>query len=116
MNREPVSTSNAEHYIWGQVCDGWHLLRQDALSVIQERVPAGRTEVMHYHTSARQFFYVLEGEGQIAFEDQTVTLKKGEGLEIQPQVWHRFENNSQTDVHFLVISSPKTQGDRVNVE
>lgn len=116
MNREPVSISNAEHYIWGQVCDGWHLLRQDALSVIQEQVPAGRTEVMHYHTSARQFFYVLEGEGQIAFEDQTVTLKKGEGLEIQPQVWHRFENNSQTDVHFLVISSPKTQGDRVNVE
>lgn len=116
MNREPVSISNAEHYIWGQVCDGWHLLKQDALSVIQERVPAGRTEVMHYHTSARQFFYVLEGEGQIAFEDQTITLKKGEGLEIQPQVWHRFENNSQTDVHFLVISSPKTQGDRVNVE
>ncbi len=116
MNREPVSISNAEHYIWGQVCDGWHLLRQDALSVIQERVPAGRTEVMHYHTSARQFFYVLEGEGQIAFEDQTVTLKRGEGLEIQPQVWHRFENNSQTDVHFLVISSPKAQGDRVNIE
>lgn len=116
MTIEPISISNAEHYIWATVCDGWHLLKQDGLSIIQERVPAGEREVMHYHQSARQFFYILEGEAQMVFEDQTVTLKKGEGLEIQPQVRHRFENNSKADVHFLVISSPQTKSDRVNVE
>lgn len=111
-----VSKTNAEHYIWGGNCDGWHLLKRDDISIIQERVPAGGREVMHYHDIARQFFYILEGEGQMAFENETVTLHKGEGLEIPPQTKHRFENNSTADVLFLVISTPKTQGDRVNVE
>ena len=34
-----VSTLNAEHYPWGQGCEGWRLLKGDDLSVIQERVP-----------------------------------------------------------------------------
>jgi mannose-6-phosphate isomerase-like protein (cupin superfamily) len=57
----PVSISNAEHYVWGQVCDGWHLLKSDGLSVICERVPPGAGEIAHYHERAHQFFYVLSG-------------------------------------------------------
>jgi len=110
-----VSIENAEHYIWGEVCDGWHLLKRDDMSVIQEQVPAGGAEVMHYHNVARQFFYILEGEGTMVFEDREVVLQKGQGLEIQPQVKHQFKNQSSADVHFLVISVPSTRGDRVNV-
>ena len=109
-----VSMENAEHFIWGDACDGWHLLKRDDMSVIQERVPAGGAEVMHLHTKARQFFYVLEGEGTMLFENEVVVLKKGQGMEIAPQVNHQFKNQSRTDVHFLVISVPPTRGDRVN--
>jgi hypothetical protein len=38
---EIVSLENAEHYNWGGACDGWHLLKSAALSVIQESVPPG---------------------------------------------------------------------------
>ena len=110
-----ISIENAEHFIWGEVCDGWQLLKRDDMSVIQERVPAAGAEVMHYHNSARQFFYVLEGEGMMIFEDQEVILRKGQGIEIPPQVKHQFKNQSNEDVHFLVISVPTTRGDRVNV-
>lgn len=110
-----VSIDNAEHYVWGEVCDGWHLLKRDDMSVIQERVPAGASEVMHYHTKARQFFYVLQGEGVTNFEDHVVVLKEGQGIEIAPEVRHQFKNQSNADVHFLVISMPPTRGDRVNV-
>ena len=110
-----ISIENAEHYIWGVNCDGWHLLKHDDMSVIQERVPAGDAEVMHYHERARQFFYVLEGEGTMSFEDHEVILQKGQGLEIAPMTKHQFRNNSQADVHFLVISIPATRGDRVNL-
>ncbi len=113
---EPVSISNAEHYLWGASSDGWHFLKRDDISIIQERVPAGGKEVMHYHERSRQFFYLLEGEGQIVFEDQVVSLSKGQGLEILPLIKHRFENNSSMEVIFLVISMPKSHGDRVNVE
>lgn len=112
----PISTSNAEHYLWGENCDGWHLLKRDDVSVIQEFVPAGKTEKMHYHKISRQFFYILEGEGQIEIDDQIVGLAKGQGLEIPPFVKHCFQNNSSKPVSFLVISVPKSHGDRFNIE
>jgi mannose-6-phosphate isomerase-like protein (cupin superfamily) len=69
---------------------------------------------MHYHTKARQFFYILEGEGVMVLEDQVILLKKGHGIEIAPEVRHQFQNQSESDVHFLVISVPPTRRDRVN--
>jgi mannose-6-phosphate isomerase-like protein (cupin superfamily) len=109
-----ISIQNAEHYIWGEVSEGWHLLKRDDMSIIQERVPAGGSEVMHHHNVSRQFFYILEGQGTMAFEDRAVVLEKGQGLEIAPQVKHQFQNRSNADVHFLVISMPATRGDRIN--
>jgi len=110
-----ISVLNAEHYLWGDGCDGWHLLKGEDASIIQERVPPGRAEVMHYHQKSRQFFFILEGEGTMMFKDQSIKLIKGDGLEIPPGVPHQFTNSSDSDVHFLVISVPKIQGDRVIV-
>jgi mannose-6-phosphate isomerase-like protein (cupin superfamily) len=112
---QAISILDAEHYTWGDGCDGWHLLKRDDVSVIQERVPAGCAEVMHYHQAARQFFYILEGRGTMVFEDHSIGLQTGEGLEIPPGVAHQFSNPSQSDVRFLVISVPKSHGDRILV-
>lgn len=110
-----ISIQNAEHYIWGEICDGWHLLKRDDMSVIQERVPAGGAEVMHYHNVSRQLFYILEGQGTMVLEEQTVVLEKGQAIEIAPHVKHQFKNQSNADVDFLVVSVPTTRGDRVNL-
>jgi len=56
-----ASIQTAEHYTWGDGCDGWHLLRGEELSVIQERMPPKTSEVAHFHTRSRQFFYVISG-------------------------------------------------------
>ncbi|MET7035751.1 hypothetical protein [Elizabethkingia miricola] len=48
--------NNTEHYNWGGVCDGWHLLKTDSLSIIQEKMPPNTEETFHYHTKAQQFF------------------------------------------------------------
>jgi len=55
-----INTTNAEHYVWGEVCDGWRLLAGGDLAVTQERIPPGRGEAEHYHGKARQLFFVLE--------------------------------------------------------
>ena len=107
-----LSIENAEHYVWGDACDGWHLLKRSDVSVIQERVPPGKTETRHLHQHARQFFYILEGEASIAFEDEAIVVKRHQGVEVLPGVAHQFQNNSLSDVVFLVISVPPSQGDR----
>ena len=110
-----VSILNAEHYLWGDGCDGWHLLKRDDVSVIQEHLPAGCAEGMHYHQASRQFFFILEGQGTMVFKDQSVKLQTGEGLEIPPGVPHQFSNLSQSGVRFLVVSVPESHGDRITV-
>lgn len=110
-----VSTANAQHYHWGQSCDGWHLLALDELSVIEERMPPGSFEQRHHHAKARQFFYVLEGELAIELEGEMHRLQRGEALQVPPGSAHQVRNDGSTNTRFLVVSSPKSHGDRINV-
>jgi len=114
VTHAPSDVSNAGHYTWGGVCDGWRLLDDPALSVIQERVPPSAGEAPHFHVKARQFFYVLSGTATMAFEDGKVTFGPNQGLHVPPGTPHRFANESDADVVFLVISAPTTAGDRVD--
>lgn len=110
-----VSTANAEHYLWGQSCDGWHLLATDDLSVIEERMPSGSFEQCHRHARARQFFYVLEGEAVLELEGVIHLLRHGQGLHVPPGSAHQMRNESSADVRFVVVSAPKSHGDRIAV-
>lgn len=110
-----VSTQNAEHYQWGENCDGWHLVKSDELSIIQERMLPGTTEVMHYHKQARQFFFVLSGEATIEINDERIVLQTQQGIEVPAGTPHQMRNESNADVVFLVTSVPKSHGDRVVV-
>lgn len=110
-----VSTGNAEHYRWGQGCDGWHLLAGDDLSVIEERMPPGTAESRHRHERSRQFFYVLEGALTIELEGDVHRLAAGHGLHVPPGQAHQVRNESHADVRMLVVSSPRSHGDRVDV-
>ncbi len=112
---QPIDRSSAEHYIWGEVCDGWHFVKRADMSVIAERVPPGASEVRHYHVNARQFFFILSGCATIKINGERVTIKEGQGLEVAPSIPHQFINESSADVHFLVVSHPSTRGDRVEV-
>jgi mannose-6-phosphate isomerase-like protein (cupin superfamily) len=111
----PTNTQNAEHYAWGEVCEGWHLVKREEVSVIQERVPPGAAEVKHFHRRARQFFFVLAGEATLEVGDAVFVLRQHEGIEVAPLVPHQFRNEAEQDVIFLVISVPPSQGDRETV-
>jgi mannose-6-phosphate isomerase-like protein (cupin superfamily) len=111
-----TSRQNAEHYAWGEVCEGWRLLAGPDLSVIQERIPPGRGEVSHRHARARQLFFVLEGELQMESEGAIGRLRKGDSVEIPPGRVHRVSNPADEDALFLVVSAPTTTGDRINVD
>ena len=110
-----VHRGRVEHYTWGDSCDGWHLLKEKDISVIQERVPPGKSETRHVHAKSRQFFFILDGEASIVFEAETIALKKHEGVEVPPGVAHQFRNDGTADVVFLVISVPPSHGDRKNL-
>lgn len=112
MTGAPVSRANAPHYLWGEHCDGWHLLEGQDLHVIEEEMPPGTCETRHYHHKARQFFYVLSGQLTIDVSDTAHPLDPGQGLAVAPGTPHIAANRGNFPVRFLVISAPTTRGDR----
>lgn len=107
-----VDTTNTEHYTWGIDCDGWHLVKSDNLSVIEERMPPNRKEERHVHTKSRQFFFVLEGELTLEVEHHDFVIPAGKGVEVAPGQAHQAMNRSHADVRMMVISQPPSHGDR----
>jgi mannose-6-phosphate isomerase-like protein (cupin superfamily) len=107
-----VSISNAGHYCWGDRCDGWHLADCGDLSVIHERMPPHTAEVRHFHSRSRQFFFVLKGQAEMEADGETSLLNLHEGVEIPPGVPHQMMNNSEDEIEFLVVSAPRSKGDR----
>jgi mannose-6-phosphate isomerase-like protein (cupin superfamily) len=114
MNRK-LNLQTAEHYTWGDNCDGWHLVKSPSLSVIRERMPGGSAEKRHYHSRAQQLFYILSGTAQFEVAGEIFLLNDGESLHIMPREKHRIMNKGEADLHFLVISEPHSDGDRIEI-
>ncbi|HRD70444.1 MAG TPA: cupin domain-containing protein [Legionella sp.] len=111
-----LSKDNAPHFKWGQDCDGWWLKNEGQFTVIYEIMPAGSFEIKHYHQNTEQFFYCLQGQLLIEFEDFEQSLHEHEGISIKAGITHQVKNNSQNSICFLVISSPNLPEDRVNLD
>jgi mannose-6-phosphate isomerase-like protein (cupin superfamily) len=109
-----ITKENSLHYNWGQNCDGWHLLKSDSLSVIQERMPAGTSEEMHYHERSQQLFFILSGTANMEINGAEYTIHSNQSMHIPKGVRHKIKNTSNQDLHFLVISEPKSHGDRIS--
>ncbi len=109
------SIQNSEHYKWGQNCDGWHLLRSDNLSVIEELMPNGSSEALHYHRQAQQVFYVLSGKATFEINGEVKIVSENESIHIPNNTLHKVANKEMNDLSFLVISQPKSHGDRVDI-
>lgn len=108
-----INKETAEHYLWGNNCHGWHLVKQSDKSIIYELMPPGTAEVRHYHQHAWQFFLIIAGEATLEIDGLRQILQQHEGVEIPAGVPHQILNESAQDVEFLVISLPPSHGDRV---
>ncbi len=107
---------DAEHYQWGVVCDGWHLVKSKKLSIIQERVPPGGKEIKHFHKNAEQFFFVLFGEAVLEISGNKHILKAHQGFHVPSGVPHQLKNESTAPLEFIVTSTPPSHGDRFEIK
>ena len=108
--------ANVEHYSWGNNCEGWHLVKTPELSIIQERMPAGTAEKLHFHRVAQQFFYIISGTATFLVNGETYTVPAQNGLHILPGQQHQILNRTNTDLLFMVTSQPTSRGDRFEIE
>ena len=110
-----TNKNSSEHYVWGDNCSGWHLLKTKRLSIIEELMPANTSEQRHYHTFSQQYFYILKGKASFELEGETINVEQGERIYIKPKMKHQIRNSTTDDLEFLVISQPATKNDRTNI-
>lgn len=103
---------NSEHYNWGNNCSGWHLVKSQNLSIIEELMPPNTQEKKHYHKISEQFFQILNGTATFEIENETIEVEKGQGIHIPPRTKHKIRNDQNRNLEFIVISQPTTRGDR----
>ena len=111
-----IDKRTAQHYLWGDGCDGWHFVQTVTLSVIQECMPPNTAEVRHYHRQADQFFYVLQGILLVAVGRSEFELSAGQGVHVRAGEIHQVHNRSAGSAEVLVISNPPSHGDRVSAD
>lgn len=109
-----LSKENSQSYHWGDKCRGWHLVKSENLSIIEELMPPNTKEQKHYHHFSEQFFRILSGTATFEIADEILELEAGQGVHILPQTIHRISNNTSEELEFILISQPTTRGDRIN--
>ncbi len=113
-----VDKNSAPHYFWGDKCSSWILMSRDSLSVKIETMPANTRETLHYHSFARQFFFVTKGTAIFYVEGEREVVNEQQGILIEPMVKHYIANETSESIDFLLVSQPDNDStnDRTDCE
>ena len=58
------------------------------LSFVEDTLKPGFYLGRHHHKIMTEVFYILEGEVELIFDDETIVAKVGDTITVPPNVWH----------------------------
>ena len=96
------------------------------LCIIEDSLKPGFHLKRHHHKIMTEVFYMLVGELELVFDDETIILKEGDTITVPPKVWHEAKcieggkmltifKNGEFDI-FLEELSTMTEKDFSNKE
>ncbi|ERP32096.1 cupin domain-containing protein [Chitinivibrio alkaliphilus] len=110
-----VTVESAEKHLWGNAASSRVLVEHSHVSIAQRSLSSGLREVAHYHRAAWQFFYILSGGATLSVDGEEIALEAQEGIEIPAGATHQMRNTGEGELHYLVVSTPDSRHDRVEV-
>ena len=73
-------------------------------SLAEARVPAGGATQRHYHKRSEEFYFILEGAGEMEIDGETRRVGPGDCVLIPPRAWHTIR--AETALRFLCCCAP----------
>jgi mannose-6-phosphate isomerase-like protein (cupin superfamily) len=73
-------------------------------SLAEARVPAGGSTRRHYHKLSEEFYFVLEGSGEMEIDGERRPVGAGDAILILPRAWHTIR--ATTELRFLCCCAP----------
>ncbi len=73
-------------------------------SLAEARVPAGGATQRHYHRLSEEFYFILEGAGEMEIDGEPRRVAPGDAILIPPGAWHTI--TAETPLRFLCCCAP----------
>lgn len=73
-------------------------------SLAEAGVPAGGATQRHYHKLAEEFYFILEGRGEMEIDGETRSVGPGDAILIPPGAWHTI--TAREALRFLCCCAP----------
>lgn len=73
-------------------------------SLAEAQVPAGTSTQRHYHKLSEEFYFILEGTGEMEVDGNTKQVGPGDAILIPPGAWHTI--TAQESLRFLCCCAP----------
>ena len=73
-------------------------------SLAEARVPAGGSTERHYHKITEEFYFILEGAGEMELDDERRMVGPGDAILIPIGAWHTIIANEP--LRFLCCCAP----------
>jgi len=93
------------------ISEWWNAEQDYSVSIAQARVPQGGTTRLHALKGIVERYVVLEGRGTAEVNGEAFDLKPGDCLMIPPQSSQRIRNESEADLVFLAVCTPRFRFD-----
>jgi len=91
MKQKIVQAGQGQNYDWSNdhvfvktaqdVTDG-------RVTVVEDTLKPGFHLARHHHKTMTEIFYILEGDVEFKFDDETVMAARGMVINIPPNIWH----------------------------
>lgn len=61
----------------------------------------------HYHRKTIEYYYVVEGTGEMELDGETVAIAKGDMIVVPTGVWHTSRPTTDEQLHILICALPQ---------
>ncbi|GIW92568.1 MAG: hypothetical protein KatS3mg110_0609 [Pirellulaceae bacterium] len=75
-------------------------------SLAEARLSPGKATTPHYHRTAEEIYYILEGRGTMRLQDEVRPVGPGDAIAIPPGAVHEIRADPDTPLRFLCCCSP----------
>lgn len=74
-------------------------------SLAEATLSPGQITDRHYHAESEEFYYVVEGEGEMEIDGDRAHVGPGDAILIPPGAWHQITAGGET-LRFLCCCAP----------
>jgi mannose-6-phosphate isomerase-like protein (cupin superfamily) len=91
---------------WRSICGTRRDLANDPAEPANFHYMRIKDSRKHYHLRTTEYYFVVEGEGEMDLDERTIPIKKGDLIHVPPGTRHTSRPTGGAELHILIVAVP----------